>query len=334
MKKADVYVRELGKTVSVPISSEDKPEIHQEFIDKWHSILNLLSKVLKVPSGLIMHVTEDVMEVKLKSSNSENPYEINGSDQLGHGLYCETVIGLDSELVVENALNSEVWKDNPDVKLNMISYYGLPIKWPDGEFYGTLCILDDSENIYSEDFKLIMREFRKSIEKDLEIMCLNKELRFYSEVDSLTGVYNRRYCDKAMANEFERSKRSGHPYSVIIFDLDQFKLINDTMGHDMGDCVLKTFSSTLLNRVRSVDILGRYGGDEFVLICPDTSVEGAKALIESVKNDVIEKMQELISFADFSYGIAGFEKYDKDYEGVTKRADEHMYQHKKSKRQD
>ncbi len=236
-------------------------------------------------------------------------------------------------MIIENALASEVWKENPDVLVDMISYFGLPIKWPDGEFYGTLCVLDDNANAYAEDFKFIMREFRKCIEKkDLEIMCLNRELKFYSEIDGLTGIYNRRYCDKTMRLEFERCKRQGKVYSVAVFDLDRFKSINDTLGHIVGDKVLKAFARTIQNRIRSIDIIGRYGGDEFLLICPDTDANGIATLIKSLEADVLDEMKTIVSFAGFSYGISSLEKLDRNFEGVVKRADERMYEQKKAKR--
>jgi len=331
MKKAEVTLRGKSITKTVSITGEDKPEVHVEFIEKWQRILNLFSKIIDVPTGLIMRITEESMEVFLKNTNRENPYAVGGNDKLGHGLYCETVIGTDSELVVEDALQTEIWKDNPDVLLNMISYYGVPLKWPDGEFYGTLCVLDDKQNIYSEDFKMILREFKQSIEKDLEILCLNKELRFYSEIDALTRVLNRRCCDKSLQSEFERYQRSGAVFSVAMLDLDHFKDINDTYGHDMGDKVLQVFANVIKERVRLIDAFGRWGGDEFVLICPDTDYAGVQILIDSIRPEVLEKMHEFVATADFSYGVAECNHHDKTAENVMHRADERMYINKRMK---
>ncbi len=331
MKETKVKIREQDKMKSVKITGSEKPQVHDEFTEKWQRILNLFSKILNVPSGLIMKITEDSMEVFLRNTNRENPYRVGSSDKLGHGLYCETVIGTDSELVIENALNSTAWKDNPDVTVNMISYYGIPIKWPDGEFYGTLCVLDNKTKVYGEDFKMIMREFRQSIEKDLEIMCLNKELRFYSEIDALTNIFNRRYCDRSLAEEFERSQRTGIDFSVAIFELDHFKSINDTLGHEMGDKVLKVFSKAFDDRVRTIDTFGRYGGDEFMLICPGTDLEGVEYIITSIREEALKHMRGLVQYADFSYGISEYRKYDKSVEDVLKRADDKMYENKRSK---
>ncbi len=163
-----VMLRDRMQTKQVVITSSDKPMIEEELLEKWQRIINLISRIIDVPATLLMRITEDSMKVFIKSQNIENPYVENGEDSLGHGLYCETVIGVDKDLLVKNALESPTWKDNPDVKLNMISYYGLPIKWPDEEFFGTLCILDDKENAYNDDFKDLMKEFKVVIESDLK----------------------------------------------------------------------------------------------------------------------------------------------------------------------
>jgi hypothetical protein len=148
-RKANVFLRKEQVTKSVNITNPDKPAITETVVKKWQKIIDLIARILGVPSGLIMQVTEDSMRVFLKSSNVENPYEKGGSDKLGHGLYCETVIGTNAELVVDNALNYPEWKENPDVKLCMVSYYGVPIQWPDKEFFGTICVLDNKENAYT-----------------------------------------------------------------------------------------------------------------------------------------------------------------------------------------
>ena len=185
----DVFLRQEQITKSVNISSIEKPLIEEYVIKKWQKIINLTAKILDVPSGLIMQITEDSMRVFLKSKNIDNPYQEGASDSLGSGLYCETVIGNNADLLVDNALKYEEWKDNPDVKLNMISYYGLPIQWPDNDFFGTICVLDNKENFYSDTFKQLITEFKTSIEKDLELLCQTQEIKeSLSKIKVLNGL--------------------------------------------------------------------------------------------------------------------------------------------------
>ncbi len=174
MKKVRVKLRSDGSFQEVPITSEDKPKIEEQVKKSWQNLVNLIAAFTKVRAGLIMEITEKAMQVFLMSENESNPYQVGGNDYLCHGLYCETVIGTDDELSVVDARQLEAWKDNPDVDIDMISYFGLPLKWPDGEFFGTICVLDDQAMTLSDDQKLLLREFKASIEKDLALLLIKK----------------------------------------------------------------------------------------------------------------------------------------------------------------
>lgn len=101
--------------------------------------------------------------------------------------------------------------------------------------------------------------------------------------DELTGVYNRRYLMDALGREASRAKRIGTPLSVCLLDLDHFKRINDTLGHPAGDAVLRHFARLAGSGLRAVDVFGRYGGEEFLLIMPDTDGQGARAAAERIR---------------------------------------------------
>ncbi len=174
MKKVKVKLRSDGSFKEVPISSGDKPKIQEEMKKSWQNMANLIAAFTQVRAGLIMEITETAMQVFLMSENETNPYQVGGNDYLCHGLYCETVIGSDDELAIVDARQLEAWKDNPDVDIEMISYFGLPLKWPDGEFFGTICVLDDQAMDLNADQKLLLREFKASIEKDLSLLSVKK----------------------------------------------------------------------------------------------------------------------------------------------------------------
>ena len=132
---------------------------------------------MDVPSGLIMKLNKDSIEVFVKSQTGGNPYEAGEQAKLIYGLYCETVIGTQKQLLVPDANKSKVWKDNnPDVGINMISYLGLPINWPDGEVFGTVCLLDNKENMYNPDYINLLNQVKNHIETDLQLLVANKEL--------------------------------------------------------------------------------------------------------------------------------------------------------------
>jgi signal transduction histidine kinase len=155
--------------------------IPDEILAKWQTIVEIISQILKVPVGLIMRVHPPTIEV-LRSSKSEgNPYEPGETAELP-GLYCETVLKSRQMLLVPNALNDPKWAHNPDIELNMISYLGFPLSWPNGDLFGTICVLDCVTNAYNNIYIEILDRIRQIIEdqlnlimKNLNLIKLNKE---------------------------------------------------------------------------------------------------------------------------------------------------------------
>ncbi|MGM0500516.1 MAG: HD domain-containing phosphohydrolase [Bacillota bacterium] len=179
--KAGVFLREENKFKEVEITDPTKPEIGDKTLNKWQNIINIIADIIGVSAGLIMHITPETMEVVLKSENERNPYQVGGNDTLGHGLYCETVIGRNEELYIKNALDNQDWKDNPDIKLDMISYCGFPIRWPDDEFFGTICILDDKTMELDKNQKKLLAGFKDVIEGDLSLLINRQNLKTKSK---------------------------------------------------------------------------------------------------------------------------------------------------------
>ncbi len=166
-RTARVAVSNSPNLVRVPITSSSKPEIPADFERKWQEIVTLAARIIKVPAGLIMRLHEGEIEVFASSATDGNPYEEAERAKLGYGLYCETVVGRREELLVPHALEDPVWEKNPDVELNMFSYLGVPIRWPDGEVFGTFCVLDRTRNEYDEDQRHLVRRLAELVESDL-----------------------------------------------------------------------------------------------------------------------------------------------------------------------
>lgn len=180
---ATVIIRETQESKKVSITSDSKPGIFDSIISKWQTLLDTLAKIIHVPSGLIMRLNTDNIEVFLRSNTHGNPYEVHEKAELIYGLYCETVIGTQKQLIVPDATKSKIWsKNNPDVDINMISYLGVPINWPDGECFGTVCVLDNKENHYTQDFIDLINQIKLHIELDLQLLLNNAELNELNEV--------------------------------------------------------------------------------------------------------------------------------------------------------
>jgi len=158
-------------------TSQDSLIIPEEVISKWQNIINTMAKIIDVPSGLIMRLVGSDITVFLSSETKNNPYTPGDKEHFeDSGLYCETVIKNNDMLLVPDALHDEEWKDNPDIKLNMISYLGFPIVLPDKTPFGTICVLDNKENEYSDLYKDLVANFRDTIERDIELLYSNHSL--------------------------------------------------------------------------------------------------------------------------------------------------------------
>ena len=153
-----------------------KHEIPQDIIEAWQKTVDLMTELLNVPAGLIMHVHPQTIEVFVKSNNEENVYKKSETAKLNTGLYCETVMDTKSTLIVPDALSDPAWENNPDVPLGMISYMGMPILWPEGEVFGTICVLDSKHNGYSKKEELLLEQFRIVIESSLNILYKQEKI--------------------------------------------------------------------------------------------------------------------------------------------------------------
>lgn len=152
-------------------------QVPPEIVRKWQEIVDLLAGIMRVPSALIMQVEPPNIKVFVSSESKGNPYEPAETAPLNTGLYCETVMKTRQPLLVPDAFQDEAWKSNPDIKLGMISYLGVPISWPDGEIFGTICVLDRERNDYSEPFLRLLLLCRDVLQADLRMLTtLNKQL--------------------------------------------------------------------------------------------------------------------------------------------------------------
>lgn len=118
------------------------------------------------------------------------------------------------------------------------------------------------------------------------VVQYQQHLEHQTQIDSLTGLYNRRAFEKKIFEEFERAKRYRHPLSILILDIDNFKTINDTYGHNGGDAALKKISETLKVKTRQSDFQTRYGGEEFVLILPETDQDNAQQVATKILDEI------------------------------------------------
>lgn len=157
-----------------------------------------------------------------------------------------------------------------------------------------------------------------------KLRALNRKLERLSTTDRLTGLYNRLKLDEVLESEGMRSTRSGHSFSVILIDIDHFKRVNDQHGHQTGDLVLVDLAQLLRTGTRSTDFVGRWGGEEFIVICPHTDSAGACKLAETLRQSIQDHLFPVVKQQSASFGVASACPGDSASE-IVSRADKALY---------
>ena len=151
-----------------------------------------------------------------------------------------------------------------------------------------------------------------------------KKLETLSIMDKLTNVFNRRKIDESLRLEIQRAERYNKKLSLIIIDIDHFKHVNDTFGHQMGDDVLIKVAEILQKSIRKIDILGRFGGEEFLIVCPQTEKEGVLKLAENIRKNIESYKFNTVRDITISLGLTSYQSGD-DEDSIIKRSDDALY---------
>lgn len=189
-----------------------------------------------------------------------------------------------------------------------------------------------------EDMSESIHRYQNSLEEQVkertkELIEKNQELLKLSITDKLTEIYNRAKLDKTLQEEFNRSKRYKTEFSVILIDIDFFKKVNDTFGHQIGDDVLKESAQVLKNSIRLTDVLGRWGGEEFLIISPQTNLEGAVKIAEHINNAIkLYKFKTYPNKVTMSIGVASYFEDMSKIEEIVLNADKSLYKAKENGR--
>ncbi len=302
------------------------------------TILDKSADLLKAEQGSLMlldHETDDLL-VEAKKGSIERVME---KIRIGRG---EGIAGRVAEfgeaILVENLENDPRVKHKNRQHYKTRSFVSVPLKI-DERIIGVLNLSDkiSGEVFNEEDLKLVQSFATHAAIVMERNVFYNKaeELKKLTITDSLTGLLNRRYLNERLKDEVARSERYGHHLSLLMLDLDGFKYCNDTLGHLFGDKTLKDIAETLLNTVRSMDIVARYGGDEFMVILPETEEALAIDIAERLRSNV-EKNAVFPRDAagrgthtlTSSIGIACYPSHGKTIELLLENVDKALYRAK------
>jgi len=165
-----------------------------------------------------------------------------------------------------------------------------------------------------------------------DLIKTNKIIKHLANTDKLTQLHNRLKIDSIIDFEVQRARRYNKIFSVILLDVDYFKKINDTYGHDVGDYVLIEISNLLKKNIRVTDYVGRFGGEEFIIICPETNSENTALLAEKLRISMQEYKFKGMDKKTCSFGVSEFILGDSTKEDVIKRSDKALYKAKNNGR--
>ncbi|MFA5363083.1 MAG: diguanylate cyclase [Candidatus Omnitrophota bacterium] len=251
-------------------------------------------QLLEAEKASLMLIDDESKELILKSAKGMGKEKISLRTKVGE-LILEWVVQQGEILLVRDIDEDPRLKAFPKNKrYKTKSFISLPLK-TEKRVIGVLNVTDklSAAKIFNEEDMRYLSLIAYHTVAQIENIRLCERLSSLAVTDPLTNVFNHRYFQEQINLEIMRSQRYGHTLSLIMFDIDYFKQINDTNGHLAGDRVLKQVSNIMRENIRYVDMLCRYGGDEFVVILPDTDMAGALVVAEKIRKTVEEREMKI-----------------------------------------
>ncbi|RDE24928.1 sensor domain-containing diguanylate cyclase [Motiliproteus coralliicola] len=236
-------------------------------LDKWQQNVGLIANLFHAPSVCIFQTNAQGSLVIESNRNESNPYQPGCFVPRDAELFSHVLAELKRELYVPDASADLRWLTHQEVaESGFVSYLGVPLRWPSGQLFGSLCILDRVPTDYRPQYFELLKTFRALIESDLSLMVQSQMLNQMTLTDELTGIYNRQGFRTLAEHKLSVAKRYGHTYGLIYFDLDNLHSINEQLGPDTGDNALQALAQAMSSELRDSDIAARIGSDEFAAL--------------------------------------------------------------------
>jgi diguanylate cyclase (GGDEF)-like protein len=308
--------------------------------ERFDRITRLARRALNVPIALVSLVDSERQWFKSNQGmegicETSRALSICGHAIMQDGLFLVPDISKDRRF-----FDNPMWQGDPGIRF----YAGYAIHSPDGARVGTLCTIDHSPRDLCDDERLALQDLAELVEAELKADALSKterELRQalsiaerQASVDGLTRLWNRSAIRELLSRELERCRRSSLPLSVVLADIDHFKLVNDTHGHNVGDEVLAILADAFRASFRSYDMLGRSGGEEFMAVLTECGPNEAEAVANRMvdlvrkwpfKTSVGEIRITISAGVSFGMGECGLPN---NIDAIIEAADKAMYKAK------
>ena len=271
---------------------------YQELID-FHKAISLLSLeeisavlVDRLPSILSIHFftlflyNKDKQKLNLMCHNRPD-IESSFSLSLSSSLIMESAVLSGQYILGQRFKDSKYYRGSNNKFFKKDFFVTIPLKI-EKEIVGVLNINDGEHDSFEESSLEFVLDTSDFISMSVSNAILYEQTKQLAVTDGLTGISNRPNMEQALQNEFERSMRYGAPLSVVLLDVDHFKGVNDTYGHQKGDEILVAIASLLKKVCRANDIAARYGGEEFLMILPQSNAQGAFKIAERVREEMMK----------------------------------------------
>src|SRR5258706_10742952 len=263
-------------------------------------------------------VNFNTKEIEIKAEAGTTAHALGKRIPLGVGIMGR--VARTNEMVLEQGTGDSLLGLFPESR----SVLCIPITYSES-LLGVLNVESSRNSAFQQEEILILRTLADLLATALHNVYVFQKLEQQSITDPLTGIKTRRFFNEALQSEWKRALRSGRPFSVVLIDLDKFKEANDSMGHLEGDLVLARIGRLLDSKVRQSNVVARYGGDEFVILMPETGVEQAQILSERLRlwigTDPILNERHVTG----SFGVATFPIHGSAAEDIVRIADSGMY---------
>ncbi len=308
------FLNSISKTA---ISSEDGEQMLAEIVG--HIQRNFRFDHIGI--GILDYGTK---EIEIKAEAGATAQALGKRIPLGVGIVGRVARTMESALV-QGISAGQVQGVLPESRAVLC----IPITYGD-TLLGVLNVESQNEDAFSPQDVLIMNTLADLLATALHNSFVFQKLQQQSITDGLTGIKTRRFFWEAASSEWRRASRSGRPFSVILMDLDKFKEVNDGLGHLEGDLVLARVGRLLEQKCRQSNVVARYGGDEFIILMPETSVEQAQALAERLRHWITTDPMLSGHKITGSFGVASFPLHGFSAEDIIRIADAGMYVSKRA----
>ncbi|MCK4464044.1 MAG: diguanylate cyclase [Candidatus Omnitrophica bacterium] len=319
------HLVQIGKTMSAILNLDELVNF----------IVSKVAKLLTAEKSSLMLLDEKTGKLTIKAAKGLNKDAIKKTEiKLGSAV-AGMVAQQGEPLLVKNIEKDKRFKRKNSSKYKSKSFLSLPLKIK-GKVTGVINIADKiptPTGVFTEDDLKVLSVIIHQAAVAIENAKLYKDVTNLAITDSVTGLFNHRYFQERLTQEVNRIQRYGGTLSLAILDVDLFKKYNDTYGHLYGDRALRDIADILRNSIRKVDVAARYGGDEFVVILPETDMQGAEIVAKKIRQRVEEfpfakKEDKPPVRLTISIGIAAYRK-DLEKKQFIDIADKALYQAKK-----